>query len=160
MSAVLEKIAAAMKSETIELFLSTLERTGVVTLSSAAAGQKPNVFYTRRRLDPEFEQRWHLAKSIADKEVINEVRRRAITGHDENVYHQGEIIGKKKVHSDSLLKMLAQSAATEYRDQGKLVVSSLDDERKERDELENATEEQLRAFVEMGEAISGSSDSN
>lgn len=157
MSAIAEKIALAIRSETLDTFIETLTRLGVVTLSANAAGMRPHIFYTRRKLDPQFERRWAEAKSVADEEVIKEVRRRAIDGTEETVYYQGVSCGKKKIHSNSLLAMLAKASTPEYHDQSKVVLSTPEEE-KEETQFDDMTEEQLRSFVALAEELGVSTD--
>lgn len=153
MSALAQQIAAAMKPERMDAFIEALERTGVVTIAANEAGGNRITFYVRRQLDPVFAERWAKAKAIADVIVINEVRRRAIGGYDEVVYYQGVECGRKKIHSDGLLLMLAKGAAPELRDQGKVILSTPEDESKREDQFKNATEEQLREFAALAEDL-------
>ena len=154
MSALGERIAAAMKPGRLDTFIEMLEQTGVVSISANAAGQSRVTFYLRRKIDPAFAERWAKAKSIANVEVNKEVRRRAITGVDEDVYFQGEKVGKKKVHSDSLLIMLAKASSPEFKDQSRVIHTTPEDERDdETDRFANMSEKQLRAFVKMAEGF-------
>lgn len=152
MSAVGEKIALGITDATLDKFIDTMGRLGVATIAANAAGSTLSTFYVRRGLDPEFASRWAVAKAMADEEVANALRNRSIDGVEEDVYHQGEVVGQKTKHSDSLLALLAKSAAPEYQESSKIVLSTPDDE-KEVDPYANMTEEQLRRLVKAaGEA--------
>lgn len=159
MSVVGDKVALGVGDTTLKKFLDVLERLGVVSIAANAAGVGASTLYVRRGLDLAFAKKWAKAKAVADNEVSKELRRRAIGGIKETVYHQGKKCGTKVVHSDGLLSLLAKSAAPEYRDQSKIVVSTPDEERAEQDRLSGATEEQLRKLVESAEGVGADLDS-
>jgi hypothetical protein len=48
--------------------------------------------------------------------VRDEVKRRAIDGVEEPVYHQGKVVGYVTKYSDRLLEMMARAHAPEYRE--------------------------------------------
>ena len=52
---------------------------------------------------------------LAYSDVVRaEVHRRAIDGVDEDVYHQGQAVGTKRVYSDSILLAMAKAVVPEY----------------------------------------------
>ncbi len=72
--------------------------------------------YSRIRSDEEWKERWEEAIKIGDDAIRDEIRRRAMNGVLEPVYHEGEVVGHKRKYSDILLMFLAKSRMPEFRE--------------------------------------------
>lgn len=72
--------------------------------------------YQRLRTDEEWKERWDEAIHIGDDAIRDEIRRRAMNGVNEPVYHEGEVVGHKRKYSDILLMFLAKSRMPEFRE--------------------------------------------
>lgn len=100
-------------------FLTLLAQTGKVGDSAKAAGYTSSIFL--RKLyneDAEFRAAWDEAVQVAHDDVLEpEAIRRAVEGHEKDVYYKGEIVGTELVHSDTLLMFLMRGTRPEkYRD--------------------------------------------
>ena len=91
-----------------QMFLEALARTGKVNLAAEAAGYATsNVLRQYYHDDPEFAAAWDAALQTAVDDVLEpEAWRRAVEGVEEDVYYQGESVGKKLNYSDGLLMFL------------------------------------------------------
>lgn len=87
-------------------FLSALAVEGVVSRAAALAGVDRVTVHRRRKDDPDFNQACLDAMEEAADALEAEARRRAIAGTTEDIYHQGVVVGQKRVFSDSLLTLL------------------------------------------------------
>lgn len=69
-----------------------------------------------RKEDPAFAEAWELAVEEGNDAIRDEIFRRGVSGVNEPVYHQGEVVGRKKKYSDTLLIVLAKSRMAEFRE--------------------------------------------
>jgi hypothetical protein len=100
-----------------KLFLQLLGEIGRVPEAAQLAGFKnTNPLYYRKKTDQEFAIAWAEAIERAGDRFEAEAVRRAITGVEEDVYYQGEIVGQKTNYSDGLLaKLLDGSKPDKYQ---------------------------------------------
>ena len=88
-------------------FLRALSSGTSVTDACKASGIQWNTLYRWRRTDPGFRSAWDDAARAGDDakatEFEAELRRRALLGIDEPVFHAGEQVATRKRYSDPLL---------------------------------------------------------
>jgi hypothetical protein len=66
--------------------------------------------------DEEFREQIAEARGRGAETIRDEIRRRAIEGVDEPVFHQGDVVGHVRKYSDRLLGMMAKAHLPEYRE--------------------------------------------
>lgn len=72
--------------------------------------------YGRLRTDEAWKERWDEALAMGDDCIRDEIRRRAMNGVLEPVYHEGSVVGHKRKYSDLLLMFLAKSRMPEFKE--------------------------------------------
>lgn len=87
-------------------YIETLAETGSVHLSARAAGLSARSAYALRVRSPAFSAAWDAAQQLAVGRLSALAFDRAIHGRIEQVYHQGELVGEKRVPSERLLMWL------------------------------------------------------
>ncbi len=87
-------------------FLESLESTGHVLRSAAAAGASIRAFYNWREDDWAFAADWEAALERAIDRLEDEAFRRALEGVEVPVYYQGKPVGALSKYSDRLLIFL------------------------------------------------------
>lgn len=103
-------------AEMRESFLSLI-REGITNKDAAkACGCGTKYFQRRRKEDPEFEAAYQEAREDGNDVIRAEIKRRGVDGVKEPVYHDGKIVGYKRVYSDRLLEFLAKSRMDEFSD--------------------------------------------
>ena len=88
------------------LYIETLAETGSVHMSAKAAGLSARSAYALRVRSPAFSAAWDAAQQLAVGRLSALAFDRAIHGRIEQVYHQGELVGEKRVPSERLLMWL------------------------------------------------------
>ena len=88
------------------LYIETLAETGSVHLSAKAAGLSARSAYALRVRSPAFSAAWDAAQQLAVGRLSALAFDRAIHGRIEQVYHQGALVGEKRVPSERLLMWL------------------------------------------------------
>jgi len=88
------------------LYIETLAETGSVHLSAKAAGLSARSAYALRVRSPAFSAAWDAAQQLAVGRLSALAFDRAIHGRVEQVYHQGELVGERRVPSERLLMWL------------------------------------------------------
>ena len=88
------------------LFIETLAETGSVHLSARAAGLSARSAYSLRVRSPAFAAAWDAAQQLAVGRLSALAFDRAIHGRIEQVYHEGELVGEKRLPSERLLMWL------------------------------------------------------
>jgi hypothetical protein len=88
------------------VFIETLAETGSVHLASKTAGLSARSAYAVRVRSPAFSAAWNTALQLAVGRLSALAFDRAIHGRIEQVFHEGELIGEKRVPSDKLLTWL------------------------------------------------------
>lgn len=86
-----------------ERFLKILAASGIVTPAAKGAGVSRFTVYRYRDIDPDFARRWREAEEAYADALEKEAYRRAVIGTLEPVFYQGEVVGKIRRYSDSLL---------------------------------------------------------
>ena len=69
-----------------------------------------------RRMDADFDADYFEARGLTADSILAEVKRRAIDGVDEPVFHNGLVVGEIRRYSDRLLLALARSFVPEMRE--------------------------------------------
>ena len=88
------------------LFIETLAETGSVHVSAKAAGLSARSAYGLRVRSAAFAAAWDAAQQLAVGRLSALAFDRAIHGRIEQVYHEGELVGEKRVPSERLLMWL------------------------------------------------------
>jgi hypothetical protein len=76
--------------------------------------------------DEELQAELAEARGRGPEQVRAEIRRRAIDGVDEPVFHNGEVCGQVRRYSDRLLALMAKANLPEYRDTARVEVTGAD----------------------------------
>lgn len=119
--AAISDMAATLKKKSD--FLTALAETGNVSRACEISGACRQSIYRLRDSDEEFAAGWDKAKTIGVELLEDEAVRRAYSGVDEPVFHQGLVCGTVKKYSDSLLIFLLKGAKPEkYRDNHKIAM--------------------------------------
>lgn len=84
------------------LFIETLAETGVVHMAAKAAGLSARSAYSLRIRSAAFAAAWDAAQQLAVGRLSALAFDRAIHGRIEQVYHDGQLIGEKRVPSERL----------------------------------------------------------
>ena len=87
-------------------FIETLAETGSVHLAAKSAGLSARSAYALRVRSLAFSTAWDAAQQLAVGRLSALAFDRAIHGRIEQVYHQGELVGEKRVPSERLLMWL------------------------------------------------------
>jgi nucleotide-binding universal stress UspA family protein len=87
-------------------FLAHLAECGILTDAAAAAGVDRSTVWRRRQDDLDFAKACDEAIDMAADKLEAEARRRALDGTEEPVYQGGQLVGTKRVYSDSLMALL------------------------------------------------------
>lgn len=88
------------------LFIETLAETGSVHMAAKSAGLSARSGYGLRIRSTAFAQAWDAAQQLAVGRLSAMAFDRAIHGRVEQVYHQGELVGERRVPSERLLMWL------------------------------------------------------
>jgi hypothetical protein len=88
------------------LYIETLAETGSVHLAAKTAGLSARSAYALRVRSPAFSAAWDAAQQLAVGRLSALAFDRAIHGRVEQVYHQGELVGERRVPSERLLMWL------------------------------------------------------
>ena len=106
-----------------DAFLTAYAEVGTVTHAAELAGVSRNAHYMWMQDDPEYPEKFREAEKQACEVLEKEIRRRAVEGVDEPVFHKGEQCGTVRKYSDTLLIFAAKGAMPEkYRENAKLEI--------------------------------------
>ena len=98
-----------MREQYLELI-----REGLTNKDAAAAcGCGTRYFKRRRDEDPQFEADYQDARRDGDDVIRAEIHRRGVDGVKQAVYHDGKVVGHKRVYSDNLLIHLSKARMPE-----------------------------------------------
>jgi hypothetical protein len=97
-------------------FLAALEASGNISASARRAGVGRATVYRHRAGEPDFREAWDEAMETAADALEAEIRRRAVDGWDEPVFHEGRICGYIRRYDDRLLMFLMRALRPEFRD--------------------------------------------
>lgn len=92
-------------------FLAAYARCGNFTEAAAEAGITRHSHHTWLRDDDLYRRGFAAACQEASDALEAEARRRALHGVEEDVYHQGRVVGSRRVYSDALLVFLLSRAS-------------------------------------------------
>ena len=98
-----------------ETFLEALAAGWSVTHAAERAGKTRQRFYDLADRDPEFDELMHDAIEAGTEVLIDEARRRAVDGWEEEVYQGGELVGTVRRYDSKLLQFLIGARRPEYR---------------------------------------------
>ena len=101
-------------------FLARLAETGQVTRSCIEVGWDRVQAYRVKNRDPKFAELWEAALEAYADTLEAEAHRRAVTGTEKGIWHQGVQVGAEKQYSDSLLSQMLKAKRREYRDKVEL----------------------------------------
>ena len=93
-------------AERQRLFIETLAETGSVHQSARAAGLSARSAYGLRVRSRPFAAAWDAAQQLAVGRLSALAFDRAIHGRVEQVYHEGELVGERRIPSERLLMWL------------------------------------------------------
>lgn len=88
------------------LYIESLAETGSVHAAAKAAGLSARSAYALRVRSPAFSAAWDAAQQLAVGRLSALAFDRAIYGRVEQVYHQGDLVGERRVPSERLLMWL------------------------------------------------------
>lgn len=100
-------------TEMRESFLSLIREGFTNKDAAAACGCGTKYFKRHRDADPEFEKAYQEAREDGNDVIRAEIKRRAIDGVAEPVYHDGRVVGHKQKYSDNLLIHLSKARMPE-----------------------------------------------
>ena len=105
-------------------FLLAFGKLGNITGAADAANICPKTHYNWLDSDPDYQAKFKEAFDRACAETEAEIRRRAIDGWDEPVWHKGEMVGTVRKYSDTLLIFRAKRLMPDlYRENHKVDLS-------------------------------------
>lgn len=87
-------------------FLAALEQTGIIADACKLAGVDRSSVWRCRQSDESFAKAFDEAMEAAIDTLEREARRRAVEGTEEPVYQGGQLVGTRRVYSDSLMALL------------------------------------------------------
>ena len=90
----------------VQPFLTALQHCGIKVDAAAVAQVATTTVYRRMATNPEFKDQVEEALDIYADVLEREANRRAVEGVEEPVYQGGNLVGRKRVYSDSLLALL------------------------------------------------------
>ena len=107
--------------ERVERYLEVLRATGEKVLARHEVGVGNQAVDRRRLAHPEFRENEEEALRLYRAEtIVAEIQRRGITGVEEPVYWQGQVVGFKVAYSDKCLLALAKYQIEGFRDSVKI----------------------------------------
>lgn len=92
-----------LDEDMVALFLSVYAMTGQVSKAAAAINVWPPAIYMLKRRNKDFANAMAAAKQVAISLAEDELLRRGLEGVEEDIYYQGEVVGSKRVYSDTAL---------------------------------------------------------
>lgn len=98
-----------------ETFLAALESGFSVTHAAERAGRHRRRFYQLAEDDEQFAETMADAIEAGTEVLIDEARRRAVDGWEEEVYQGGELVGTVRRYDSKLLQFLIAARRPEYR---------------------------------------------
>jgi hypothetical protein len=102
----LAAVGDSRRPRTKAAFLAAYAREGNVTAAAAAVGIKRQTHQSWLEDDHLYRCRFAAACEEATDVLEAEARRRALHGVEEDVYHEGRVVGTRRVYSDVLLMFL------------------------------------------------------
>ena len=101
----------------VPAFLAAIEEGAFISDACKAIGRSRSTVYEYRDRCPEFAEAWEDAREIAIYALETTAYQRALNGHKEPIYYNGEKVGERTVHHDKLLMFLLRAMRPEkYRD--------------------------------------------
>jgi hypothetical protein len=114
----------AVSAEARKLFLEAVAAGWSVSEAARRAVTPRTRFYDLKKRDEQFAEEWVEADAQGLDFLRDEVRRRAVDGHQEEVYQQGSLAGYVTKKSDRLLELELKRRDPEYRERQQLAVST------------------------------------
>lgn len=101
-------------------WLAAFEREGMVSAACKTAKVGRSTVYDARS-DPDFAKAWDDIEASTTDRMESESLRRGMDGFDKAVYHQGQVVGKERQYSDTLLIFMLKARKPEtYRENVKV----------------------------------------
>ena len=108
------------------VFLTTLERTGVIGVACEAAGISRQAAAKRRKRDPEFSEAWHEAEEAAIDRVEALALRIAADGYLVPVYRKRCLVGHYRAYDTRLMMFILRTRRRGiYGDAAEVAAASL-----------------------------------
>ncbi len=102
-------------------WLEAFERELTVSAACKAAKIGRTTAYDARQTDEAFAQAWDDLENQTTDTMEREGYRRAVEGTERDIYHQGEVVGKERQFSDTLLIFMLKARKPEtYRENMKV----------------------------------------
>ena len=102
-------------------WLEAFERDLMVSAACKAAKVGRSTVYDARQTDPAFAQAWDDLENQTTDAMEREGYRRGVEGVERDVYHQGEVVGKERQFSDTLLIFMLKARKPDvYRDNARI----------------------------------------
>ena len=98
----------------VKTLLRELEKTGNLTAAAAKIDVTPQAIYKKMQTDKLLADAIEVARNKSARDIESELRRRGIEGVEEDVWHNGEVVGTKVRYSDRLLELLAKGNIPKY----------------------------------------------
>ena len=105
------------------LALDIFAKTGRITDAASVAGVSITTVRSHLQKNPEFAQAWEIAREQYADHVTSLIEERAFTGIEEPIIggrHRDEVVGHKRIYSDSLAVMHAKRYVEAYRERQQL----------------------------------------
>lgn len=116
-----------LKKNWKEIFIKALAKNGNISVAAKAAKVSRKTAYEHKESDSEFAEAWQEALEQSIEAMEAEAFRRAVTGTNKPIYHQGEKIDTVKEYSDTLLIFLMKAHRPDmYRDNSRVTNLNID----------------------------------
>lgn len=117
-------------------FIEALRKTRSVTGAAESIGRSRDSCYDRRRISPDFAERWKKARRANRHDLRDNVLSRVTDGWLEDVYYQGAVVGHRRVYAgDGITAFMLRLAGFIPKSD-----DAADDERKNHDIITNLAE--------------------
>ena len=104
------KMTVQKKKKILDL---VVKNGGNVSAAAAKVGVSAATVHYHQKVDKVFREKLMMAKLEAANQVEESITHRGLEGVDEDIYYQGEVVGSKKVYSDTLLLERARALMPE-----------------------------------------------
>ncbi len=99
-----------------EKFLKLLaENGGIISDAAEDIDISRCALYALKQRDEEFAEAWNTAQDQGIDVLEDEAKRRSLTGTEEPVYFQGDVVGHIRKKSDALMQLILKAHRKKYR---------------------------------------------
>lgn len=120
-----EERTKAEKQRAFDAYLMYLADGNTKAYSYRRAGLTYSQIENRRKSSTEFAGLEEKALADGVECLVQEAKRRAVHGVEEDVYYKGEVVGQKRVYSDSLLQTLLKAKDPSFRETRNVVTADV-----------------------------------